>query len=813
MLQNYFKIALRNLLKNKTNTFINVTGLSIGMTCCMLIVLYVADELNFDRFWPQGERIYRMALERKYPDRSTKYAIIPASYAQSVRKEIPEIEQSIRVFNFNGEGATLLRHNNKTLEERAFLFADSAFFQVFQIPLLEGAPTKVLSRPNTVVLTQRTARRLFGTVSPIGKFVELVQGPKLEISGVCQDVPTNAHFTFDFLASTVNLRPADQINHIGFSAYTYLLLKPHTQAAAVEAKFPKVVEKYAAGEVERNFGVSYKDYVKAGNGYFYFLQPIRNIHLDSNIEAELQPNGSRTLVYLFSVIALFILLIACINFMNLATARSSERAREVGIRKALGSTKGQLAAQFLTESVLLSLFSFLVSVGLVALFLPSFNNLAGKQLALGYFLNWSLLPFLPALAVFVGLLAGSYPAGVLSAFEPIKVLKGKFLSTRQGYWLRNGLVVFQFSISIILIIGTIIVYSQLNYLQEKELGFTKESIIKLQGVGFLGNKTETFKREVEQISGVESVGGTSSTPGEKQGFFGITFRKNGDNESVTGRGTLVDEQYLQTMRMTMLAGRAFERTFNDSVSVILNEEAVTKLGLTDPIGKQIISPDNFEQQDGPPVFYTIVGVVKNFHFSSLHEKIVPLFILNDRLIRRFNNEIVVRVKSQDPKPLVSQMESIWKRYQPEQPFHYSFLDSDWNALYQSEQVSQRIFGVFSLLAIFIACMGLLGLAIYVIQQRTKEIGIRKVLGASVLSITTLLSKDFIKLVLIAIVIASPIAWYAVDRWLQNFAYRIDIEWWVFLTAGVLSMGIAVLTVSFQSIKAALMNPVKSLKSE
>ncbi|WP_428654444.1 ABC transporter permease [Runella sp.] len=813
MLQNYFKIALRNLLKNKTNTFINVTGLSIGMTCCILIVLYVADELNFDRFWPQGERIYRMALERKYPDRSTKYAIIPPSYAQSVSKEIPEIEQTVRVFNFNGQGATLIRHNDKTLEEKGFIFADSTFFQVFQIPLVEGTPTKVLSRPNTVVLTQRTARRLFGAANPIGKTLELVQGQKLEISGICADVPANGHFAFDFLASTVSLRQVEQLNHISFAAYTYLLLKPHTQAATVEAKLPKVVEKYAAGEVERNFGVSYKDYIKAGNGYFYFLQPIRDIHLDSNLEAEFQPNGNRTLVYLFSVIALFILLIACINFMNLATARSSERAREVGVRKAMGSTKGQLAAQFLTESVMLSVFSFLVSVGLVALFLPYFNNLANKQLTLRYFLDWSLLPVLPALAIFVGLLAGSYPAGVLSAFEPIKVLKGKFLSTRQGYLLRNGLVVFQFSISIILIIGTIIVYRQLQYLQDKELGFAKESVINLKGAGFLGNKTETFKREIEQLSGVESVGGANATLGDRQAYFGITFRKDGDNESVTGRGTLVDDRYLQTMRMTMLAGRPFERTFNDSTSVILNEEAVTKLGLTDPIGKKIISPDNFAQQDGPPVFYTVVGVVKNFHFSSLHERIVPLFVLNDRLVGRFNNDIIVRFKTTNSKPLVSQMETIWKRYQPDQPFHYSFLDTDLEALYKTEQVSQRIFGVFSLLAIFIACMGLLGLAIYVIQQRTKEIGVRKVLGASVISITALLSQDFIKLVLIAMLIASPIAWYAVDRWLQNFAYRIDIEWWVFVVAGVLSMGIAVLTVSFQSIKAALMNPVKSLKSE
>lgn len=814
MVKTYFKIALRNLAKHKVNTFINVIGLSIGMACCLLIVLYVTDELSFDRFWPQGERIYRMALERRYPNRSTKYAIIPPSYAQSVKKEIPEIEQTTRIINFNGNNGTLLRINNQVVEEKHFLFADSTFFDVFKIPLVMGQPQKALNRPNTVVINQRTAQRLFGKANPLGKIIEVVEGPKLEISGVCADLPANTHFTFDFLSSTTGFQPAEQLNHISFMAHTYLLLKPHTQPATVESKFPAVIEKYAAGEVERNFGVSFKEYLKAGNGYFYFLQPLGSIHLDSQLEAEFQPNGNRTLVYIFSVIALFILVIACINFINLATARSAERAREVGIRKSLGSTQSQLAAQFLTESILLSLFSFLVAVGLVSLLLPSFNNLSGKSLSILPYLHWYTVPVLLVITLLIGVMAGMYPAGVMSSFEPIKVLKGKFSSTQKSHLLRDGLVVFQFAISIVLIVCTLIVYRQLEYIQTKDLGFTKEAIINIQGAGFLGNKTKTFKDEIRAISGITSVAGASTSPADKQGgYFGVTFRKDGENETVTGKGAVVDDQYLQTMKISVLAGRPFDKTFNDSLSVILNEEAVRELGLENPVGKTIITPDNLAQQDGSPVAHTVIGVVKNFHFSSLRDKISPLFLLNDRLFGQANNQLVIKIESQNPKALISQVENTWKRYLPNQPFHYSFLDVDWEALYQSERVSERIFGVFSLLAIFIACMGLLGLAIYIIQQRTKEIGIRKVLGASVFGITALLSKDFIKLVFIAILLAVPAAWYAMHQWLNNFVYRIDIEWWVFAVASVVAIFIAIATVSFQSIKAALMNPVKSLKSE
>jgi len=812
MLTSYLKIALRNLWKNKTHTAINVLGLAIGMGCCLLIVLYVVDELNYDRQWANGERIYRMALERRYPDRVSRYAIIPHSYAESVRREIPEVEAAVRLLSFGGPNApALVKLNGQVHEERNVLVADSTFFRVFQLPLVAGQPDRVLSRPNTVVLTEATARRLFGSANPIGKTLEVVQGPTLEVTGVCANPPANIHFTFSMLASTLGLPFLQQTNHISFSAYTYLLLKSDRADGAgspesVQTKLPAVVEKYAAGEVERNFGMSYKAYTQAGNGYFYFLQPLRDIHLDSHLEAELQPNGSRTLVYLFSVIAVFVLLIAGINFMNLATARSAERAKEVGIRKTMGSTKVQLAFQFLAESVLLSLGALVLAVVLVLGLLPGFNELAGKQLSVAFLTEWYSVPLMLTIAVLIGLLAGSYPAGVLAAFDPIRVLKGRFSNTRSGHGLRNGLVVFQFSISIILIISTIVVFRQLDFVQNKELGFEKEAVLTIRGAGFLERSTEAFKQEVSRLAGVESVGGTSSTPGN-EGFFGTTFRKSGDRETVTGRGMVVDDQYLQTLRMAMVAGRPFNRNYNDSLSVILNEEAVRVLGLTNPVGQRIISPDNLAQRDGAEVAYTVVGVVKDFHFFSLHQKIAPLFILHDRWFGRVNNQFVVRTTADKREAVVAGIQALWKRYLLEQPFHYTFLADDWGDLYKTEQVSQRVFGLFSLLAIFIACLGLLGLAIYVIQQRTKEIGVRKVLGASIGSIVLLLSKDFLKLVLVALLIASPVAWYAMHTWLQDFQYRIDLAWWMFVVAGGLAVLIAFLTVSYQSIKAARMDPV------
>ncbi len=816
MFQNYLHIAWRNLLKHKGYSLINILGLGFGIACCLLILMYVADERSFDQAWPNGERIWRMSLERIYPDRRTGYAIIPPAWAQSVKNDCPEVEEAVRVANF-ADGTTIqFKYDNSVFEEKNVLAADSTFFEVFQIPLLEGNPRKCLTDPKGLVMTASTARRYFGNQEPVGKAIHLIgaQEPQVfTVTAVCADLPENIHFSFDLLMPTKGVRFLEAPNHISFSANTYFLLHPGANPHALEAKFPDLVEKYAAGEIQRNFGVSWPDYKAAGNGYRYFLTALPDIHLHSNLEFELKPAGNATMVRIFTLIAFFILLIACINFMNLATARSAERAREVGVRKTLGSERGQLIRQFLIEAVMVSLLAGVVAVALVALLTPAFNSLADKQIDIREYITGMAIPALLLFAVLLGLLTGAYPAVVLSAFRPMEVLKGKFTGQKKGVWLRNGLVVFQFAISIGMIISTLVVLNQMYFISNKALGFQKEHVLSLQNAFALGPKTEAFKQELSKLPGVESVGGTSEMPGGPN-WFGTSFKKPEDNETVTGRGVIVDDQFAQTLKMEVSAGRTFSRTYDDTLSVVLNERAVRDLGLgPDPLGKRLVQPGSFFDRDEKEVTFTVIGVVRDFHFQSLHEPIVPLFMVYNKVSRGVDNLLAVRVQPAQFQPFIAQAEQLWHTFLPDQPFRYKFLDADLAALYASEKRAQHIFSIFAMLAVFIACIGLLGLAAYMTQQRTKEIGIRKVLGASVTGITGLLAKDFLKLVVAALLIASPLAWWAMNRWLADFAYRIDIQWWIFAAAGAIAVAIAFLTVGFRSMRAALANPVKSLRSE
>lgn len=811
MLKSYLKIALRHLLRHKSYSIINILGLAVGVACCVLILLFVQDELGYDSWTDKSDQIYRMALERNYPGRSTSYAIIPHSYAETVKDEFPEVEDATRLLSF--PGSLVLKVDGEVYEEENAVWADSNFFEIFTLPLLRGEVKNVLNKPNTVVLTEATAKRYFNDTDPIGKVLDIPNNDNdLVVTGVCANVPPNTHFKFDMVRSASSMNFLEQENYISFAAYTYFVLNKNADPKQVEAKMPDLVTKYASGPVQRQFGVSYEEYQKAGNGYRYFLQPLQEIYLSSRLEAELKPPGSKNRVYIFTVIALFILLIACINFMNLSTARSAERAKEVGIRKTLGSLKGQIAGQFLLEAGLISLIGTVLAIGLLYFMIPIFNDITGKALNFGQVISWTSIPMFLLFALIVGVVAGSYPAMVLSSFKPIAVLRGKLLSTSHGINLRNGLVVFQFMISVILIIGTIVVYNQLRFMQTKELGFNEEHVVTVKGAFALQNQTETFKNQVLDLASVKSVGGCNAMPGGQ--FFGVSFRKEGENEAVTGRGLIVDEDYMDCMQMEMMQGRAYSKDFQDSLSVVLNEAAVNELGYDDPVGKRLTSPDNFlNPEEGQTSMFTIVGVVKDFHFQSLHQEIEPLFFVHNKFSQRTSGIISVRIQPPDFPATISQIEQIWMQFVPDQPFRFSFFDSDLNMLYQAEQTAQKVFGLFAVLAIFIACMGVLGLAAYITQQRTKEIGIRKVLGASAFNIVTLLSKDFLKLVLVALVIASPIAWYAANSWLEDFAYRIDVSWWIFILAGVLAIVITLLTVSFQTVKAALLNPVKTLKYE
>lgn len=818
MLKNYLTIAWRNLTRNQNYAIVNILGLSIGLACFMLIILYVKNELGYDQFHPQSEHTYRMALERKYPGRSREYAIIPAGYSEVVDKEYAEVEKTCRLFFFQGN-QVVLKVNDQLYEEDKVMWADTTFFDLFGIPLLKGNVKTVLSKPNSVVLTTSLAKKLFGAENPVGKTLDVPQNPNdFQVTGVCGDVPGNSHLQFNMLVSSSSLGFIQQPNYLNFSAYTYLKLNPNANPQALESKLPDLVKKYATSQVLTQFGVDYEAYQKQGNGYRYFLQRLPDIYLDSNLEAEIKPAGSRQRVSFFMAIAFLILLIACINFMNLATARSARRAREVGIRKTLGSDRKQIAGQFLMEAVVISLVAAVLAYGIDLLVLPKFNELTGKVFLLSDVFNASFILVLLAAAGLAGLLSGIYPAASLSAFKPIDVLRGTVspLSGAGGKaGLRNSLVVFQFGISVFLIISTILVFKQLEYTQDKALGFEKESLVTLQNAGGMTvQQGETFKNEVRNLPGVEAVSGCNTQPGEA--YFGMSFQPQGAEEMTTGSGLIVDDGYVECMKMAVVAGRSFSKEFADSNAILVNESAAREMNLTDPVGKSVVTNDQFlNLPDGSQRTYKIIGVVKDFHFQSLHHIISPLFLVhNERSFRPgVDGLITVRLGAGDVTPTLRQIETLWQDFQPEQPFNYAFLDRQWANLYENEMTTRKVFGLFSLLAIFIACLGLLALAAFTAERRTKEIGIRKVLGATTGGIVALLSKDFLQLVVIALVIASPIAWYVMNEWLQDFHYRIDIEWWVFVLAGFLAIFIAFFTVGFQSIKAALMNPIKSIRME
>jgi putative ABC transport system permease protein len=820
MLKNFFKVAVRNLLKRKAYTLINILGLATGMAVCLLIVLFVQSELHYDQQHKKGANVYRLVLDRIYPGRTTSYSFIPQSIGAAVKAEFPEVQESVRLFNFTGDqGNFFLRIGDKVFEEKRVFAVDSNFFRVFSAKILKGNAATALMKPNSVVINETTAKKYFGSADAAFNKTFEVDGNNngnnvFQITAVCADWPENSHFLFDLLISTTGFQFTRQLNYVNFAAHTYLLLNPGASAKNLEAKLPIIIKKYVAGDIEKRFQENFDQFLKEGNGYHYFLQPLQKIHLISEMEGELRPNGSLKAVYIFSIVAIFILCLACINFINLSTARSMERAREVGIRKTFGSERKALIGQFLLESVVVSFISILVAFGLIALLLPLFNQLSGKSLTVVYFLQPVNILFILAFAIFIGLMAGLYPAFVLSSFKPILVLKGRFKSQKYGLILRNGLVVFQFAISVILIVSTIMVNRQMNYMMGEKIGFRKDHVIMVERTDLLDKQSKAFKTELAKISGVESVSGTSAMPGQ-QNFFGISYQEVGSKEQVTGRGIFADESYAKVLGLELKEGRFFSKDFStDTLALVLNEKAVKELGLKNPIGARLTSPDGFlNAPDGSTYIYTVIGVVKDFHFQSLHEQIAPLFFNSSEKFGDVSNVTALRIKAANFKDAVTATENTWKKFVKDRPFHYAFLDQTLARQYHSEQITQKIFTIFSSLAIFIACIGLLGLAAYTTQQRTREISVRKVLGASVSNIVAMLSKDFLKLVLIAALIAFPVAWWGMHKWLQNFAYKINIGWWVFAIAALAATMVALFTISFQAIRAAIANPVKSLRTE
>jgi len=807
MLKNYVMVAFRNLLKNKGFSAINIIGLAIGLATCLLIMLFVLDELGYDHYNKKANRIYRVDGDILFGGNHFILAKAPDGMGPALKKDYPQVEQYVR---FREMGSILVKKGNENIEEGKVIYADSTLFDVFTLAMIDGDPNTALKEPNSIVITETTARKYFNTTHAAGKELIIDKDENYKVTGVIKDIPPQSHFNFRFFISMSSMPESRRNNWVSNNFNTYIVLKEGADPKVLEAQFDPMVEKYMGPQVMQALSITMDQFKKSGNYDRYVLTPLTSIHLHSDKDGELSANGSIQYVYIFSAIALFILLIACVNFMNLSTARSANRAKEVGVRKVLGSLKVNLINQFLAESILISCIALVLALVITWSLLPYFNHLAAKKITLSFVTRPWLLPLLVTLVLVTGLLAGSYPAFYLSSFKPIQVIKGRLAAGFKRSWLRSILVVFQFSISIILIISTIVIYKQLHYIQSRKLGFNREQVLIIHDTHLLGSHAKAFRNEIIKLPGVENATMT--------GFLPTSGSRNDDpffadatldqKRAVSMQVWDADEQYIPTLGMEIAAGRNFSSQFpTDSTGIIINEAAATLLGFKDPVGKPLYYLNSFTKKE--ILTYHIIGVIKNFNFNTLREQVTPLALI----LRENRGKIAIRVNTKNISHLVSQIEQQYKSMASDLTFGYTFMNDDFDELYRNEQRMGNIAITFSTLAILIACLGLFGLATYAAEQRTREIGIRKVLGASVSRITTMLSKDFLKLVIIASVISFPLAWWVMYKWLQDFAYRTDLSWWIFLAAGALAIFIAILTVSLQTIRAAVMNPVKSLRTE
>ncbi|MFD2573017.1 ABC transporter permease [Spirosoma soli] len=792
MIRSYLKIALRNQRNNGTFSLLNIGGLATGLVCFTVIALFVNRELRFDQFHHQPEQVYRVVKDfvnddgTRVPDATT-----PPPLAPALQKDLPEVANATRLFPSWGN-KVLVEYGDKRYYEPDGMAVDSSFFDVFDFAFRSGTKQAAFKNPNSILLTETFARKYFGDTNPIGKTlkVNINDGTLFTVTGVLKDVPANSHFTFSFLMPlTFDGDVSTQWGQYNF--YTYVRLRPTADPTAFASKLQPLVNKYVPDNTNQ-----------------FYTQALTDIHLTSALRWELGTNGDRSYVRILILIAVFIIILAGVNYVNLVTAQSSKRAKEIGVRKASGAPRSSVIRQFLVESVVTAMLAFVLAIAVVAVLLPFTNNLLGSGLSLFSAESRPVWLILVGVVLLVGLLAGLYPALYLSSFEPVKVLKGNFVTSRKGVVLRQGLVVFQFVISITLLAGALVVSRQLTFMQEKKVGFDQENIVVVSNAGGLTNR-DALVDEWKKDPAVVNVGEATGVFGKSNWTIGV--RAKGKRENLLLNFLVVDYDFLPTMDVALKEGRTFSRQFGtDSTAIVLNEAAVKQLGLTEPVVGRKIAWNSGDGPEADSNYYHVIGVVKDFHFSSFRETIKPFgFVAN------FKNPgtLFVKVRSADMAQTVAALQRIWTKFVPEKPFEYSFQDEQMAKLHESEARFQHLFSSLTTLAMIIACLGLFGLAIYTAEQRTKEIGVRKVLGASVPSVVALLSKDFLKLVLIAIIIAIPIAWYTMHQWLQGFAYKIDLSWWMFALAGVLAALVALLTVSYQSIKAALMNPVKCLRSE
>lgn len=799
--------AFRNLYKQKGYFILNVLGLAIGLTSFIFISLYVYNEMNYDKFHSNYENIYRVKVVGQMSGQELNQAITASPMARALLDDIAEVEQAVRIGKF---GEWHIRYQEKTFNEGNLLFADSSFFKVFDFKLLEGNPDDILTEPRSIIMSETYAKKYFGDDDPIGKTLAIESDTVFyTVKGIVEDAPENSHFHYDMIASLVTLANSRSEEWISHNHYTYILVRDGTNPEVIEQKMELFVEKFVGPQLKQIIGISIAQFEEMGNFFGYKLQALKDIHLKSNIQEELEPNGNLAYVKIFSIIALCILIIAIINFVNLATAKSSSRAKEVGIKKTLGATRKSLIYQFIGESLFLTIIAGIISTGLVSILHPNFNQLTGKEIPLYFFNDPMWIMLIVALIIFVGILAGVYPAFVLAAFKPIKVLKGNLSGGAKSGWIRSILVVVQFFISIAIIIGTLVINEQLAYMQNKELGFNKNNLLIVKRPDALKKKIESFKQELLTNPNILGVANSRGIPGKDYSNNGMLKEDDAEKNTYLIFQNWASFEYAEVLGLELVQGRYFSHKFGtDSSAVIINEAAVKLLGYDDPIGKNLLQPGG---PDGQFNKQKIIGVVKNFNFESLHKEIGPTAL--NIMPGNWEGYLLIRLDKHNISSTISFVEEKWNEYAQGSPFQYYFFDKEFNSLYQAERKTAQIFTVFSILAIFIACLGLLGLITYAAAVRTKEIGIRKVHGASIFTIVKLLSTEVIKLISISTIIAWPVAYFGLQQWLNGFSDHININPFTFFSATLIALSIGWIAISFQAIKVALRNPIEALKYE
>ncbi|MCP4312661.1 MAG: FtsX-like permease family protein [Bacteroidetes bacterium] len=806
MLLNYLIIAFRNALRNRVYSLINLLGLAIGIASSVIILLFVLDELSYDRHNEHFGDIYRICIRGKIQGNEIAAALSNAPMGATLKSDYPEVEESARLYTFDGD--PVVRYGDKVFIEEDFYYADSTFFNVFTAPVVFGDPKGLLNRPNTMVLTEEIARKYFGDEDPVGKLLTVGEREtEYEISGVVKAFPENSHFRFNMLGSMTSIYIADVTRWLGNNNFTYIRLREKADPEEVESQFPSLVAQHMGTELEEILGLTIEEFFAAGNTYGYYLQPLKEIHLESDLQFEINPGGSKSSVIIFSVIAIFLIIIASINFMNLATARGAKRATEVGIRKVAGADKQRLISQFLAESFLVTIVALILAIVLVELFLPGFNKLSGKSLELDSIRPWHLCTGLLLIGLFVGFASGSYPAFFLSSFKPVDVLKSGAMRGIRGAGLRKVLVTLQFVITIVLFICTLIVNGQMKYIQVKDLGFEKENLVIIDRTYVLDNQTEAFRQELLKNPSILQATYSSAVPGGLIGDNAYLPEGAGSDETHAINNMWTDWHFKETYRLELIEGRWFqEGNPTDSTALILNESAVKALSFEDPLSKRLYTQfgDDVESPN------QIIGVIKDFHFQSLHQEVRPLVL---QFIDNNQFQLSVRISGRETAKTLEYIQKTWTSFKEQQPIHMTFLEEDLAELYNNDEKAATVFSIFSVLAIFIAALGLLGLASFSAAQRTKEVGIRKAMGASIPGVLFTLSQEFIWLILIATLAAWPLGYFIMKGWLQDFPVRVPIEPQVFIISSLLAFFIAAATVLLRVYQAASMNPVSSLRYE